>query len=100
MDSAENVLTGAVTMGYAIVAVFFFRFYWRTKDRLFAMFAAAFCLLGAVRIGTVIWHDPMEHQFLYWVRFVAYLSILLAILDKNLPRRANAKPTTAEPAAQ
>ena len=86
MDAVNHILTGAVTMGYAITAVFFLRFYWRARDRLFAMFGASFFLLGAVRVGTVVWQDPMEHQFLYWVRFAAYLLILAAIVDKNLPR--------------
>jgi hypothetical protein len=87
VETANHVLTGAITMGYATAAVFFLRFYWRTQDRLFAMFAASFFLLAIVRLGTVIWHDPMEHHFLYWVRFAAYLLILLAIIDKNLPRK-------------
>jgi hypothetical protein len=87
MDEFNDFLKGAIAMGYATAALFFLRFYWRTRDRLFVMFAAAFLVLGAIRIGMVVWHDPMEHHFLYWLRFVAYLLILVAIIDKNLPRQ-------------
>lgn len=85
MDEFNDFLKGAIAMGYAVAALFFLRFYWRTSDRLFVMFAASLLLLGAIRFGMVVWHDPMEHHYLYWLRFVAYLLILIAIIDKNLP---------------
>ena len=92
MDEFNDFLKGAIAMGYATTALFFLRFYWRTSDRLFVMFAASFLLLGAIRVGMVVWHDPMEHHFLYWLRLVAYLLILVAIIDKNLPRPKRAAP--------
>jgi len=39
-------LSGAVTMGFAIASAFFLRFWRRTGDRLFLVFALAFWLLG------------------------------------------------------
>ena len=87
MDTLNEFVKGALAMGYAVVAPFFLRFYWRTSDRLFAMFSGSFLLLGAIRVAMIVWKDPMEHQFLYWLRFIAFLLILIAIADKNLPRQ-------------
>ena len=89
MGDFNDFVTGAVAMGYTVAGLFFLRFYFRTKDRLFIMFCVALWLLGAIRFGTVIWFDPMEHHFLYWLRFAAYLLILGAIVDKNLPRSSS-----------
>ncbi|HEX8155496.1 MAG TPA: DUF5985 family protein, partial [Thermoanaerobaculia bacterium] len=44
------LVSGALTMGYAVVCLFFLR-YWRdTRDRLFAWFAMAFALLAVQRL--------------------------------------------------
>lgn len=93
MDDYNDFLKGTIAMGYAIVALFFLRFHWKTRDRLFVIFAAAFFLLGAIRVGMVFLNDPMEHRYLYWIRFAAYVLILAAIIDKNLPRARKASPS-------
>jgi hypothetical protein len=89
VDDFNDFLKGAIAMGHAVASLVFVRFYWRTRDRLFVMFAAAFLLLGVIRVCMMIWGDPDEHKFLYWVRFAAYVLILVAIVDKNLPRRVS-----------
>lgn len=89
MDEFNDFLKGAIAMGHAVAALVFVRFYSRTRDRLFVMFAIAFLLLGVIRVCMMIWVDPDEHRFLYWVRFAAYLLILVAIVDKNLPRKVS-----------
>ena len=87
MDELNDFLRGAIAMGHAVASLFFLRFYWRTRDRLFVMFSAAFFLLGVIRVCMLFKHDPLEQQYLYWIRFAAYLLILVAIIDKNLPKR-------------
>lgn len=87
MAELNDFLKGAIAAGYGVAGLFFLRFYWRTKDRLFIVFCAALWMLALIRLGTVLLADPQEHQFLYWFRLVAYLLILGAIIDKNLPRR-------------
>ncbi len=83
----EPFLMGTIAMAWAVVALFFLRFWRDTHDRLFLMFAIAFCLLGASRIIMALMQEPQdEHQHLYWLRLVAYLLILIAIVDKNRPR--------------
>src|SRR5688500_9381322 len=93
VDDFNDFLKGTIAMGHAVAALFFLGFYWRTSYRLFVMSAASFFLLGAIRVGMVVWHDPMEHHFLYWLRFAAYLLILFAIVDKNLPWRKRSLAT-------
>ena len=80
----ENFLLGAIAMGSVTAALFFLRFYRDTGDRLFAGFFAAFLLLGVTRIGLAVSGDEIEGQTQwYWLRFVAFLVILAAIIDKN-----------------
>src|SRR5687767_2317755 len=89
LSDLNDFLRGATAMGHATAGLFFLRFYVRSRARLFLMFAASFFLLGGIRLSMVFVADPMEHHFLYWVRFLAYLLILAAIVDKNLPRSAS-----------
>jgi hypothetical protein len=87
---------GATAMGHLIAGLFFLRFFWRIGDRLFLIFSIAFGLLGAIRIAMIFFEDPREHNYLYWIRFLAYLLIMAAIVDKNLPRPAGADDASAE----
>ena len=80
-------LSGVSAALSLVAALFFLKFWTRTKDRLFAMFAVAFWLLGLIRIGLVYAPNADESQYLYWIRLVAYLIILFAVIDKNRPRR-------------
>lgn len=79
-------LQGVTAMGYLVAGLFFLR-YWRSSgDRLFAMFAAAFLLMAGNRVAMTALEGQV-HNELYWVRFVSFLLILLAIIDKNRKRR-------------
>jgi len=79
-----NVVAGATVMGYAVCGLFFLRFWRRTQDRLFLVFAFAFWLLGLQRLALVL-TGPVEETRtgLYLVRLFAFLLILAAIIDKN-----------------
>jgi hypothetical protein len=77
-------LMGAAAMASWTASLFFLRFWRDSGDRLFAMFAASFLLLGLTRLGLAWWQDSNETQtYFYWLRFAAFLLILLAIIDKN-----------------
>lgn len=82
--SLQAVIAGLLAMGYAVAAMFFFRFYRESRDRLFLFFSGAFTLLAVQRVVLVIFaalgHDTLS---LYVVRLVAFVLILIAILDKN-----------------
>jgi hypothetical protein len=90
MSDLNNFLGGAIAAGYAVAALFFLKFYIRTKDRLFILFCVALLMLGSTRVWMVLVDDPNESHYLYLLRLLAYVLILGAIIDKNLPRRSRA----------
>ena len=77
-------VSGAVTFGFLTCALFFLRFWKRTRDELFISFAAAFALLGFGQALLVLANIPQEQRSsLYLIRLVAFAVILLAIVRKN-----------------
>ena len=84
-------LSGAVTFGFIVAAVFFLRFWRRTADRLFLAFGTAFLLL-ALNQGIAQWLGAADERigYAYLLRVIGFVLILIAIIDKNLagsPRR-------------
>ena len=78
-------LSGAVTLGYFIAAVFFLRFWRRTRDRLFLAFAIAFVLFALNQgLVSLLEVDSEPTSFMYVLRVLGFLLILAAIVDKNL----------------
>lgn len=78
------VVSGMLVAGYLVAALFFARFWSQSRDRLFALFAAAFSLLGFQRLGLTISGAPIEEQTLFYVlRLIAFGVIAVAIIDKN-----------------
>lgn len=79
-------LLGAVTLGCALVALFFLRFWRTTADRLFAYFAATFGLLAVHWALLALTAPTYEHRpLLYLVRLAAFVLVLVAVADKNRP---------------
>ncbi|MBO9576638.1 MAG: hypothetical protein J7494_12950 [Sphingobium sp.] len=77
-------LSGAATMGFLIVGLFFFRFWRRTDDGLFLAFGIAFLLLGLNQALLIIAKVPDEERsWLYLLRLLAFIVILAAIFRKN-----------------
>jgi hypothetical protein len=84
----NEMIAGAVAMACCVAGLFFIRFWRRTGDRLFVFFALSFFVLAVNRLGLAFAtrHD-VRTDYLYWVRFLAFSLILLAVLDKNRPRK-------------
>jgi hypothetical protein len=83
------VIAGMLAAGYLVGALFMLRFWTRTRDRLFALFALAFVVLAAQRVAsvvTLVWTETAG--WTYTLRLAAFLLILGAVLDKNRPGRA------------
>ena len=79
---------GAIAMGYLVGGVFFWRFWSRTRDSLFLVFAAAFCLMALNQALPVLLGIPREEQSgIYLLRLAAFMLIIVAILRKNLGGR-------------
>jgi hypothetical protein len=81
-------VSGAITMGYLVAGLFFLRFWVRTRDALFVVFACAFVLL-AINQGLLVFSGvPREEQsWIYLLRLAAFTLIILAIVHKNLRTR-------------
>jgi hypothetical protein len=84
----ENFLSGAVAMASLVAGLFFFRFWWKSRDRFFLYFAVSFWLEGVNRSYLVLGGE-MQGAFpvYYGIRLISYGLILLAIWDKNRPLR-------------
>jgi hypothetical protein len=85
----REFLLGATTMGFWVAGLFFLRFWLQTHDRLFAIFALAFWILGINRFVflLLIQADEASSLPLYVVRLLAFSLILVAILDKNRSKK-------------
>lgn len=86
----QQMMTGALAMGYLVAALFFLRFWRQTRDRLFGIFAMAFVMLAAQRVA-LAFVDPATGDegatHLYVIRLAAFLCILYAIVDRNRASR-------------
>lgn len=76
-------LSGVLTMGYLVAALFFLRFHRQSGDRLFAWFSAAFFILAVQRVLVVVTRTSEYAELVYVVRLLAFVLILIAIWDKN-----------------
>jgi hypothetical protein len=80
-------MTGLIVMGFWVAGLFFLRFWRDTHDRLFLSFCLAFWLLGVNRAGLAVSEKLIEpHTWFFLVRLLAYVLIILAILEKNRAR--------------
>jgi hypothetical protein len=78
-----------LVMGYLVASTFFFTYWRSTRDRLFAFFAGSFFLMSAERFGEIVANPNSQtgfeerHPGFYIIRLIAFVLILIAILDKN-----------------
>lgn len=80
----NSLLSGAMVLGSLVVGLFFLRFWRRSRDRLFLMFAIAFWVYSANRLALSIMAVESEGRtYLYGIRLLSFLLILIAIIDKN-----------------
>jgi membrane-associated PAP2 superfamily phosphatase len=84
-------VAGAMSAGYAMAGLFFLRFWWRTRDRLFLAFAVAFELMALNQAAAGFARNQhAENSAAYLLRLAAFALIIIAILSKNGGR--DAKP--------
>lgn len=85
----RSFIFGLLTMASAVSALFFLRYWSRTRDRLFGFFALAFGVMAAnwaTQLGIRPELEASEYR-VYVVRFIAFMLIIIGIIDKN--RRSN-----------
>jgi hypothetical protein len=86
MAALQCFLQGVATTGSLVAALFFLRFWTRTRDRFFQLFAAAFLIEGLSRVPLVFGHTADEAEPLYYLpRLIAFSLIALAVILKNRP---------------
>jgi hypothetical protein len=84
MQVANAFLSGAIAFAFAMIAVCFFRFWRRSRTRLFGLFSGAFFLLAVERFVLVFSNPDNEFAFyVYSIRLAAFLVIIAAIVDQN-----------------
>lgn len=87
-DLLVAFLIGAIAAASGVAGLLFLRSYRRTHDRFFLYFAASFWIESAGRFCSGFWHYVEDDDaLLYALRVIAYGLILIAVLEKNLPRR-------------
>lgn len=92
----DLMLLGAIAMASLVAGLFFLRFWRDTRDRLFLWFAISFLIEGLNRAALGLSGDPNEGRpFFYFVRFLSFLLILIAIVQKNLTKRQDSRPKAA-----
>jgi hypothetical protein len=85
-EMLQSFLQGAAAMGSLVAALFFLRFWTRTRDRFFQLFSAAFLIEGLSRVPLVFEHAADETEPLYYLpRLVAFSLIVVAVILKNRP---------------
>lgn len=79
-------MLGAIAMASFVAGMFFLRFWKKTGERLFLLFALAFWTEGLNRTAfALLSANPREGEpWVYMVRLGTFLLILIGILDKNL----------------
>ena len=88
--TAFDFVAGLIMMGYIIAGLFFLRFWIRTRDLLFAAFAAAFWLFAANQGLVALAGVPREEQsWIYLLRLAAFTLIIVAIVYKNTRSRSS-----------
>jgi len=86
----SQFLSGGIMVGFLACGFFFYRFWRKTRDSLFAVFAVAFWILAIERVfllATVNIGDLSgTHElrgYVYLFRLVAFLLIIIAFVMKN-----------------
>lgn len=84
----NQMLMGAIAVASLVAGLFFFRFWRHTHDRFFLYFALSFWIEAANRAALGLLVGANEDGALFYsVRLVSYGLILVAIWQKNRPRR-------------
>jgi len=90
----DLMLLGAISTASLVAGLFFLRFWRDTRDRFFLYFAVSFVIEGINRAALALASDPNEGRpFFYFVRFLSFLLIFIAILHKNQKNDTRAKST-------
>jgi hypothetical protein len=87
MSALLPMLAGAASMLSLVAALFFLRFWRRTRDSFFLLFSIAFAIDALTRFVLGWANVPDESQPYYYLpRLVMFGLIIVAVIQKNRPR--------------
>jgi len=90
MTDPYQFIGGALTVGYVVLGLFFLKFWKRTRDMLFMMFAWAFWLMAANQLAVSASSSyDLDVGWTYVLRLLAFVLIILAIVRKNMEAKAS-----------
>jgi hypothetical protein len=80
----NDFLLGALAASFLYAAMFFARFFARTRDRFFAFVCVAFGVMSLNQITLAVLGEDSEYRsWPYLVRLAGFVLILIGIYDKN-----------------
>jgi hypothetical protein len=80
----NSLILGAVAMASSVAALFFLRYWRKTRDLLFLLFALAFAVDAITRVALSLGGGGGEQEpFFYLARLVTFALIIAAIIHKN-----------------
>lgn len=80
----KPVLWGALAMASWVAGLFFWRFWRDGRERLFLFFWLAFWVLMLNWVGLIVYPEASEtRHYVYALRLVAFVLIIVGIVDKN-----------------
>ena len=84
MTPVHHLLLGALAMGTLVVSLIFLRLWRESRDRFFLFFALSFFVQAFNRVTLSLLPSPNEGSPVHYsIRFLAYVLIIVAIVDKN-----------------
>jgi cytochrome c biogenesis protein CcdA len=80
-------LSGMVTAGFLVAAAFFFRFWQRTGDTLFAVLGVSFVFFALSQVATLAVDAPQDDRTaIFLLRLIGFVILLAGIVAKNMTR--------------
>jgi len=81
---SSEFVSGSTAVAALVIALFFIRYWKQTGDPLFFMFAGGFLTLAGSRVILAFLDEDDEGRvFVYGLRLIAFVLILIAIINKN-----------------
>lgn len=78
-------LAGMTAAGFLVAALFFFKFWRRTRDSLFAIFGISFILFALSQAASLLFDAPHDDKtWIYLFRLAGFILLLVAIVGKNM----------------
>ena len=82
---STDFISGSIAAVFFVGAMFFLRFWTRTRDVLFGGFAGAFFLLALGQVLTaVLALEAEERTWIYLMRLAAFVTIIISVVRKNM----------------